>query len=136
MRWLLSTREVEDVTVIDVIRASIYLGESYLDLKDAVKGMLGENKRNFLLNLAQVQIMDSSGLGDLIACRTTARNHGTDLKLLNPTPKVRDLLTVTRLSGVFEIFIDEEVALKSFSQKEMASSSGRTSEGLEKRKSY
>jgi anti-sigma B factor antagonist len=134
MRWLLSTRAVEDVTVIDVTKASIYLGESYLDLKDVVKGLVGEQKGKLLLNLANVHVMDSSGMGDLIGCHTTARNHGAELKLLHPTPKVHDLLTITRLSSVFEIFFDEEAAIKSFSLKKMVSSSGQSDLGLQQRK--
>jgi len=114
MRWLLSTRDVEDVTVVDIIRASIYLGESYLDLKDAVKGFLGEGKKKLLLNLANVQVMDSSGMGDLISSHTTAQSHGGVLKLLNPSTKVRDLLNITRLSSIFEIFYDEQEAVRSF----------------------
>ena len=109
----ISTRQVEDVTVVDV-SGRITLGEETSTLREAVRGLIGQGKKKIVLNLAEVSYIDSSGVGELVACYTAARNQGGELKLLNLTKKVHDLLQVTKLYTIFDIKDDEYMAVKSF----------------------
>ncbi len=114
MRWLLSTRENDDVTIVDITIASTILGETSHDLKRAIEVLLERGEKNILLNLTNVRFTDSSGLGDFISCYNKAKSQSAKLKLLNPQAKVNELLSITKLATVFEIFHDEEEAITSF----------------------
>jgi anti-sigma B factor antagonist len=109
-----NTRQVEGVTIVDM-NGRITLGEGSVILRDTVRGLLTEDRKNILLNLADVTYIDSSGIGELVSAYTNVKNQGGDLKLLNLTKKVHDLLQITKLYTVFEIADDEAVAIKSFS---------------------
>ena len=109
----IETREVTHVTILD-IDGRIVLGEEIHDLRDAVRGLVDQNKKKIILNLANVDYIDSSGVGELVGCFTTVRNAGGELKLLNLTQKVHDVLHVTKLYTVFDIRDDEFTAIKSF----------------------
>jgi anti-sigma B factor antagonist len=109
----IDTREVSHVTILD-IHGRIILGQEIHDLRDAVRGLIAEGKKKIILNLADVDYLDSSGVGELVGSFTTVRNAGGELKLLNLTPKVKDLLYVTKLYTVFDIKDDEFTAVKSF----------------------
>jgi anti-sigma B factor antagonist len=109
----IDTREVAHVTILD-INGRIVLGEEIHDLRDAVRGLVEQNKKKIVLNLANVDYIDSSGVGELVGCFTTVRNAGGELKLLNLTQKVHDVLYVTKLYTVFDIRDDEFTAIKSF----------------------
>ena len=114
MSVMLNTRQVGDVSVVDVA-GRITLGEGSSALRDTLRDMVTKNQKKILLNLGEVSYIDSSGIGELVSGFTTVANSGGQLKLLNLTKRVKDLLQITKLSTVFEIFEDESKALKSFS---------------------
>jgi anti-sigma B factor antagonist len=107
------SRKVETVNVID-LSGRITIGEGTVVLRDAVKALQQKNEKNILLNLAEVSYIDSSGIGELVSSFTTFGNQGGKLKLLNLTKKVHDLLSITKLLTVFEVFDDEAKAIQSF----------------------
>src|ERR1700740_3248577 len=107
------TREVAHVPILD-ITGRIVLGEEIGDLRDAVRALVADGKKKIVLNLAGVDYIDSSGVGELVGSFTTVRNAGGELKLLNLTQKVHDVLNVTKLYTVFDIRDDEFKAVKSF----------------------
>jgi len=109
----IDTREVAHVTILD-ITGRIVLGEEIGDLRDAVRALVAEGKKKIILNLAGVDYIDSSGVGELVGSFTTVRNAGGELKLLNLTQKVHDVLHVTKLYTVFDIKDDEFTAVRSF----------------------
>ena len=113
MALTIDTREVGQVTILDV-RGRIVLGDEIHQLRDAVRGLVAEGKTKIILNLAEVDYIDSSGVGELVGCFTTVRNAGGELKLLNLSQKVHDVLHVTKLYTVFDIRDDEFTAVKSF----------------------
>jgi anti-sigma B factor antagonist len=113
MSLKIDTREVAHVTILDV-NGRIVLGEEIGDLRDAVRQLLADDKKKIILNLAEVDYIDSSGVGELVGCFTTVRNAGGELKLLKLSQKVKDVLYVTKLYTVFDIRDDEFTAVKSF----------------------
>ncbi len=119
MKMTTSTRQVGGVTIVD-ISGRIELGEESAALRDMVRGLLGEGRKQILLNLGDVNYIDSSGLGALVSSFTSARKQGGELKLLSLTDKVTDLMQITRLYTVFDIKDDESVAVKSFGQSTAA----------------
>ena len=113
MALTIDTREVGQVAILDV-QGRIVLGDEIHQLRDAVRGLVSEGKTKIILNLAEVDYIDSSGVGELVGCFTTVRNAGGELKLLNLSQKVHDVLHVTKLYTVFDIRDDEFTAVKSF----------------------
>jgi anti-sigma B factor antagonist len=109
----ITTREVDHVTLLD-IRGRITLGDETDTLRTAVRDLLARGKKKIILNLADVDYIDSSGVGELVGSFTAVRNAGGELKLLNLTTKVHDVLQVTKLYTVFDIRDDEFKAVKSF----------------------
>ena len=114
MSMKISTRQVDGVTIVDC-SGRITLGEGSVTLRETVGQLLGKNQKKILLNLAEVNYIDSSGIGELVSAFTTVRKQGGDLKLLNLTKKVHDLLQITKLYTVFDVQDDEAAAVKSFS---------------------
>ncbi|MBI4473907.1 MAG: STAS domain-containing protein [Acidobacteria bacterium] len=112
MSMILKPRRLDDVVVID-LSGRITMGEGTLVLRENIQKMLNAGDLKFILNLADVDYIDSSGLGELVTSFTTVRNHGGQLKLLNLTRRVQDLLQITKLLTVFETFNSETEALKS-----------------------
>ena len=106
-------RQAGDVTILDM-NGEVRIGEGSIALRDAIRNLAGAGNKKILLNLAGVRYIDSSGIGELIANYTTAGRSGGQLKLLNLTEKVQDLLVITKLLTVFETFDNEEAALSSF----------------------
>jgi anti-sigma B factor antagonist len=106
-------RDAGRVTVVD-FSGRITLGEGSALLRKTIRDLLEDNRRQFLLNLGDVDYIDSSGIGELVSAFTTVRNREGDMKLLNLTKKVRDLLQITKLFTVFEVFTDENTALNSY----------------------
>ncbi len=106
-------RQVNSVTVVDM-SGRITLGEGCTQLRDLIRDQLGKGNKHLLLNLAEVTYIDSSGIGELVSGFTTVSNHGGQLKLLNLTKKVHDLLQITKLYTVFDIHEDEAKAITSF----------------------
>ncbi len=113
MSLKIDTREVAHVTILDV-DGRIVLGEEIGLLRDAVRGLVANGTKKIILNLANVDYIDSSGVGELVGSFTTVRNAGGELKLMNLTQKVQDILHVTKLYTVFDIKDDEFTAVKSF----------------------
>jgi anti-sigma B factor antagonist len=113
MPILINLREVAHVTILDV-RGRIVLGEEIHTLRDSVRNLIADGKKKIILNLADVDYIDSSGVGELVGAFTTVRNAGGELKLMNLTQKVHDVLHVTKLYTVFDIRDDEFTAVKSF----------------------
>lgn len=113
MNMKTNTRQTGEVTIVD-ISGRISLGQESAALRDLVRDLLKNGQRKIVLNLADVDYIDSSGLGTLVAAVSTARREGGDIKLVNLTDKVDDLMQVTRLYTVFEIADDEAGAIKSF----------------------
>jgi len=106
-------REAQGVTVVD-IGGRITLGEGSALLRKTVRDLLEEKRMVILLNLADVDYIDSSGIGELVSAYTAVKNRGGALKLLHLTKKVHDLLQLTKLFTVFDVFSDEHTALNSF----------------------
>ena len=109
----LTTRQVGDVTVVDVA-GRITLGEGSSALRDLVRDMVSKNQKKILLNLGDVSYIDSSGIGELVSGFTTVTNSGGALKLLNLNKRVKDLLQITKLYTVFDVHEDEAGAIRSF----------------------
>jgi anti-sigma B factor antagonist len=103
---------VDDILIVDCA-GRIVFGEESAELRESVKKLIAQSGR-IVLNLAGVSYIDSGGLGTLVALYTTARNAGGSIKLANLTERVGDLLQVTKLLTVFEVFDSEKAALESF----------------------
>lgn len=110
----ITERKSGDVTVLD-IEGKILLGEGDVQLKRKIDELVERNEIKVVLNLEQVPYMDSGGLGEIVRSYTTATRAGGNLKLLHATKRISDLLTITKLITVFEIFDSEEAAVSSFS---------------------
>lgn len=113
MSLKMSTREAKGIVIID-LSGQITLGEASVALRDEVRDQLGQKFSKILLNLANVSYIDSAGLGELTAAYTSVRNRGGDLKLLNLTKRVQDLMQITKLYTVFDVYDDEKKAIASF----------------------
>ena len=113
MSMTFKTREVGGVTIVD-LSGKITLGEGGITLREEVRKLVGEGQKKIVLNLAEVNYIDSSGLGELVSAYTAVKNAGGELKLLNLTSKVRDLLVITKLVTVFDVKDDEAAAVSSF----------------------
>jgi len=108
-----NSRQIGDVVVLDVI-GRITLGEGNVMLREIVRELADKGTRRIVLNLAEVNYVDSSGIGELVKTHTTLRNIGGELKLASLNKRVHDLLEMTRLAAVFDIQKDEASAIKSF----------------------
>lgn len=109
----LTNRQVGDVTVIDAA-GRITLGEGSSTFRDALRDLVSKGQKKLLLNLGEVSYIDSSGIGELVSGFTTVTNQGGRLKLVGLTKRVRDLLQITKLYTVFEVYDDEAEAVRSF----------------------
>ena len=109
----LTIRQVGDVTVIDAA-GRITLGEGASTFRDTVRDLAAKGDKKLLLNLSDVSYIDSSGIGEMVSGFTTVTNHGGQLKLLGLSKRVKDLLQITKLYTVFEVFDDEASAVRSF----------------------
>lgn len=110
----ISERQAGDVTILD-LNGKVTIGEGSVALRGAIRRLLGEGKNKILLNLASVGYVDSSGIGELVSSFTAVNKEGGTLKLLKLTQKIQDLLAITKLLTVFDVFDDEGEALSSFS---------------------
>jgi anti-sigma B factor antagonist len=108
-----SERQAGDVTILDMT-GEVRIGEGAISLRDSIRNLADQGKKNVLLNLAGVKYMDSSGVGELIANYTTIKRQGGQLKLLNLTDRIQNLLVITKLLTVFDSYDNEAEALKSF----------------------
>jgi anti-sigma B factor antagonist len=112
MQLRMSTRQVDGVLVVDC-SGRVMFGEESASLRDMVKNLLAQSPK-VVLNLREVNYIDSGGLGTLVSLFTTARNAGGAVKLARLSQRVGDLLQITKLLTIFEVFDDEEVAAQSF----------------------
>ena len=108
-----TVRQVDSVMVVDV-SGRITLGEGCSQLRELIRDQLTKGNKRVLINLADVTYIDSSGIGELVSAYTAVSNQGGQLKLLNLTKKVHDLLQITKLYTVFDIHDDEAKAIGSF----------------------
>ena len=108
-----STRQLEDITIVN-LSGEIKLADGARVLRDIVKDLLSKGEKKILLNLADVSYIDSSGVGELVGAFTSVRNHGGEMKLLQLTKKVKDVLVITKLLTVFDVKDDEAAAIAAF----------------------
>jgi anti-sigma B factor antagonist len=113
MSLKMGTREVNGIVIID-LSGQITLGEASAAIRDEVRDQLANEFSKLLLNLADVTYIDSAGLGELTAAYTSVRNRGGELKLLNLTKRVHDLMQITKLYTVFDVHDNEKKAIASF----------------------
>ncbi len=106
-------RQAGDVTILD-LNGKITIGEGSVAVRSAIRRLLEEGKKKILLNLAGVSYVDSSGIGELVSSYSTINREGGQLKLLNLTQKIQDLLAITKLLTVFDVYEDESTALNSY----------------------
>lgn len=109
----MTERQAGDVTILD-LNGKITIGEGSVALRNAVRRLLGEGKKNILLNLAGVGYLDSSGIGELVSSFTAVNKEQGQLKLLNLTQKIQDLLAITKLLTVFDCYDSEAEALSKY----------------------
>jgi anti-sigma B factor antagonist len=106
-------REVGAVTIVD-LRGSLMLGESSTVLRMAIRELMDKQCRKVVLNFREVTEIDSAGVGELVAAFSTVKSKDGQLKLLNPPKKVRDMLKLTQLVKLMDVYVDEESAIRSF----------------------
>jgi anti-sigma B factor antagonist len=106
-------RQAGDVTVLD-LEGKITIGEGSVSLRNSIRNLVESGKKRILLNLAGVSYVDSSGLGELVSSYSSVTRDGGQLKLLNLTQKIQDLLAITKLLTVFDVYEEESTALSSF----------------------
>jgi anti-sigma B factor antagonist len=109
----ISERVVEGVSILD-LSGKVVLGEGDMQIKDRIKDLLADGQRKILLNLGDVSYIDSAGLGAMISCYATTKREGGNLKLVNLTKRVQDLLTITKLITVFDCYDSEKEAIESY----------------------
>lgn len=108
-----AVRESGNVSIID-LKGKITIGSGDIQLRDTINDLVGAGKTRILVDMKEVTAIDSSGIGELVGCYTTLTNKGGKLKLLHLPPKIQDVLTVTQLITVFDVFEDEAEAVRSF----------------------
>ena len=109
----ITKRTVGDIQILDC-SGKITLGEGTMTVRNTVRDLLNDGKKKIVLNLGNVNYIDSSGIGELVSTYTTVTNSGGQLKLLNLTKKIQELLAITKLLTVFHVFEDEKAAIASF----------------------
>ena len=107
------TRQVGNVAIVD-LNGKVTLGENTGILRDELRSLLAQGKKNIVLNLKDVSYVDSAGLGELVGAYTTATNQGGAVKLLHMQSKMRDLMQITKLHTIFPTYDDEQQAIESF----------------------
>jgi len=109
----ITTREFDRVVVVDVV-GKLTTSDGRTQLRDLIHVFSGTGHKRFLINLAGVDYVDSSGMGELVRCFSTVRQRGGEMKLVQVNKRVADLLQMTRLNTLFEIYSEEGVALGAF----------------------
>jgi anti-sigma B factor antagonist len=113
MSLKVKVRQAGDVAVID-LSGKVTLGEGSGTLRDTVADVAGKGNKNILLNMADVSYIDSAGLGELVGSYTSVTNKGGQLKLVNLQTKLKDLMQITKLHTVFQVFEAEDEAIASY----------------------
>ena len=109
----IENRTVGDIHILDV-SGKIMLGEGTMAVRNSVRELLKNGTKKIILNLGDVNYIDSSGIGELVSSFTTVTNQGGQLKLLNLTKKIQELLAITKLLTVFQVYDSEQAAVASF----------------------
>jgi anti-sigma B factor antagonist len=109
----ITERQAGDITILDM-NGKVTIGEGSIALRTTIRRLLGEGKKKILLNLGSVGYVDSSGIGELVSSFTAVNKESGSLKLLNLTQKIQDLLAITKLLTVFDVFDSESDALSSY----------------------
>ena len=109
----IAERQAGDITILDM-DGKVTIGEGSVALRTTIRRLLGEGKKKILLNLGRVGYVDSSGIGELVSSFTAVNKEEGSLKLLNLTQKIQDLLAITKLLTVFDVYDSEADALSSF----------------------
>ena len=109
----ISERESGTATIVD-LNGKLMLGEPTQRLHDKINSLIQQGRKHIVLNLAEVSMVDSGGLGELVRTLTTMQKHGGSLKVANLPKRIQDLLVMTRLVTIFETYEDENAAVKSF----------------------
>jgi anti-sigma B factor antagonist len=107
------TRQAGDVTVVD-LAGRVTVGPSANSFADTIRKLSAAGHKNLLLNFADISYMDSSGLGELVASLTAVTKGGGSMKLLKPSKRVEEILQITKVNTLFQVFDDEAAAVKSF----------------------
>ncbi|HEV2299057.1 MAG TPA: STAS domain-containing protein [Candidatus Acidoferrales bacterium] len=113
MALRMTDREMSGVTVLD-LDGRIVLGEESNAFRERVKGLLANNHKKIVLNMSNVSYIDSAGLGTLVATFHSARSQGGTLKLCNLGAKFKEVLQVTKLMTVFDVYDNDTAAVASF----------------------
>jgi anti-sigma B factor antagonist len=113
MALTIKTRQDGNVTIVD-LGGKITLGENTGILREELRNLMAQGRKNIILNMQGVTYVDSAGLGELVGAYTTAANQGGSVKLLHLQGKMRDLMQVTKLFTIFQDFEDEKKAVQSF----------------------
>mgnify|MGYP000855258436 FL=1 len=108
-----SVRKIGDITVVE-LKGKITIGAGDLQMREAIHAVLNEGARKLIVDMSQVATIDSSGVGELVGCYTTATHKGAKVKLMKLPAKISDVLTVTQLITVFDVYTDEPEAIASF----------------------
>ena len=108
-----NVREVQGVSIVD-LKGKITIGSGDVQLREVINGLVEKGKKNILINMKEVTTIDSSGIGELVGCYTSVTNKGGKLKLLGLPPKISDVLTVTQLTTVFDVYESEPEALATY----------------------
>jgi anti-sigma B factor antagonist len=108
-----AVREIGAVTIVD-LRGSLIMGESSALLRATIQDLIGKQRIRIILNFSDVSAIDSAGIGELVGAYAPLRTRGGEMKFLNPRQRVYDMLKLTQLSTVFEVYMDEALALRSF----------------------
>ena len=117
----ITQRQVRGVIVVDLV-GKVLIGETNRQLHKSIRNLVGEGKKQVVLNLEKVTAIDSSGLGEIVAGFSTLRGSGGQLKLANMPDRVTDLMTITKLYTVFEVYDTEREAIDSFEEDEVTTS--------------
>lgn len=113
----ISERQVRGVVIVD-LDGRITIGESNRQLHEAIRGLVAAGKQKIILNLAKVTVIDSSGLGEIVAGFSTVAAGGGSLKLINLSDRVVDVMTITKLYTVFDIYDSEAEGIGGFEKEE------------------
>jgi anti-sigma B factor antagonist len=113
MAFEITTRELDRVIVVDAV-GRLTLNDSRTRLRDLIHVFVSNGHKNFLLNLAGVDFIDSDGMGELVRCHSAIRQRGGEMRLVHLNQRVQDLLHLTRLNTLFESYSDEQAALQAF----------------------
>ena len=116
MPFELTTRELDCIIIVDAV-GRLTLSDSRTQLRDLIHVFTGNGHKNFLLNFAGVDFIDSDGMGELVRSYSVVRQRGGEMRIVHATQRVRDLFRITRLNTLFEIYSDEQVALQAFQKR-------------------